>query len=293
MSLSATSFNFNTVAIGQSSTQTLHITNSGASALTINSVTLKSSQFSLVGPSLPRTVLPAQSVDYTLSFAPTTAGNASASVQITSNASNTLASVSLAGIAEQASAAVQVSPSSLSFGSLTLQSTATQNVTLKNTGGINITISGITITGSGFGYSSLSPGYSLPANQSVTFQIWFRPQASGPASGNVSILSSNLATPASISVSGTGVTSSPTSPSPVPHSVVLSWGPSASSVTGYRVYRDDGSGLSPVTSVIPDLTYTDTTVVSGSTYHYAVTAVDAAGDESAFSNEATAVIPTP
>ena len=292
MSLSATSFNFNAVAIGQSSTQTLHITNTGASALTINSVTLKSSQFSLVGPSLPRTVLPAQSVDYTLSFAPTTAGNASASVQITSNASNTLASVSLAGIAQQASAAVQVSPSSLSFGSLTLQSTATQNVTLKNTGGISITISGITVTGSGFGYSSLSPGYSLPPNQSVTFQISFRPQASGPASGNVSILSSNLATPASISVSGAGVTSAPTSPSPAPHSVVLSWGPSASSVTGYRVYRDDGSGLSPITSVIPDLSYTDATVVSGSTYHYAVTAVDAAGDESPYSNEATAVIPT-
>ena len=297
MSLSATNFNFNTVAIGQSSTQTLHITNSGASALTINSVTLKSSQFSLVGPSLPRTVLPAQRVDYTLSFAPTTAGNASASVQITSNASNTLASVSLAGIAGQASAAVQVSPSSLSFGNLSLQSTATQNVTLKNTGGINITISGITVTGSGFGFSSLSPGYSLPPNQIVTFQISFRPQASGPASGNVSILSSSLATPASISVSGAGVTSAPTatptSPSPVPHSVVLSWGPSASSVTGYRVYRDDGSGLAPITSVIPDLTYTDATVVSGSTYHYAVTAVAAAGDESPYSNDASAFIPTP
>jgi len=99
-------------------------------------------------------------------------------------------------------------------------------------------------------------------------------------------------------VSGAGVTSNPGSPgsgspAPVPHSVVLSWGPSASSVVGYRVYRDGGSGLSPISSVIPDLTYTDATVVSGDTYHYAVTSVDAAGAESSFSNEATAVIPTP
>jgi hypothetical protein len=298
ISLSATSFNFNAVVIGQSSTQTLHIANTGGAPLTINSVTLNSSQFSFSGPAFPRTVLPAQALDYTITFAPTTAGNASASVQITSTASNSPASVSLAGVAEKASAAVQVSPASISFGNLKLQSTATQNVTIKNTGDINIRISGITVAGAGFGYSSFSPGSSLTPNQSVTFQIWFRPQTSGPASGNISILSSNLTTPASISVSGAGVTSNPGSPGsgspvPVPHSVVLSWGPSASSVSGYRVYRDDGAGLLPFSAVISDLTYTDSTVVSGTTYHYAVTAVDPAGDESPYSNEVTAVVPTP
>jgi hypothetical protein len=194
-------------------------------------------------------------------------------------------------------AAVQVTPSSISFGNQTLQSTATQNVTIKNTGNINITVNGVTVVGAGFGYSALSPGSTLAPNQSITFQVWFRPQISGSAAGNIAILSSNLSSPASISVSGAGVTSPPTSPptspAPVPHSVVLSWAPSASSVVGYRVYRDGGSGLSPISSVIPDLTYTDATVVSGDTYHYAVTSVDAGGGESAFSNEATAVIPTP
>lgn len=191
-------------------------------------------------------------------------------------------------------ASLQVTPSTISFGNQALQSTTTQNVTIKNTGNVNITISGITVVGAGFGYSTLSPGSTLTPNQSVTFQVWFRPQVSGSAAGNISILSSNLSAPASISVSGTGATSAPpTSPSPVPHSVFLSWGPSATAVAGYRVYRDNGSGLLPLTSVIPDLNYTDTSVVSGDTYHYAVTAVDAAGVESPFSNEATAVIPTP
>lgn len=296
ISFSTTSFNFNTVVIGQSVTQTLHIANTGTVPLTLNSVSLKSSQFSLTGPSAPRTVLPAQKVDYTISFAPTTAGNATASVQITSNASNTPASVSLAGVAQKAFAAVQVTPSSISFGNLQLKSTSTQNVTLKNTGDINITISGITVAGAGFGYSSLSPGYSLTPNQSVTFQIWFRPQTSGAASGNVSILSSNLASPASVSVSGDGVTSNPGSsnpgsPPPAQHSVVLSWAPSASSVAGYRVYRDEGSGFSPLSTILPELTYTDATAASGSTYRYVVTAVDSSGVESPYSNEATAVIP--
>lgn len=293
MSLSATSFNFNTVAIGQSATQTLHISNTGNAPLTLNSVALKSTQFALSGPSLPRTILPAQSVAYSLMFEPNVAGNASASVQIASNATNASAQVSLAGVAEKAFAAIQVTPSSISFGDLKLQSTATQNVTLKNTGDINITINGITVAGAGFGYSSLAPGSILSPNQSLTFQIWFRPQASGTASGHISILVANLSSPASIAVSGSGVTSTPTSPPPVPHSVSLSWGPSPSSVVGYRVYRDDGSGYSPLSAVLPDLTYTDSAVVSGATYRYVVTAVDSAGDESAYSNEATAVIPNP
>jgi hypothetical protein len=191
--------------------------------------------------------------------------------------------------------AVQATPSVISFGNQVLQSTVTQNVALKNTGNISITINGVTVTGAGFGFSSLSPGFSLSPNQSVTFQVWFRPQTSGSASGNVSILSSNLASPASISVSGAGVTSlsSPAPPAPSLHSVTLTWGPSASSVIGYRVYRDDGSGLSPLSAVLTNLTYTDSTVVSGSTYDYAVTSVDSAGGESAYSNQVTAVIPTP
>ena len=290
LSLSATSFNFSTVVIGQSTTQTLQITNTGAAPLTINSLTLSSTQFSFTGPSLPRTVLPAQNVAYTISFVPTTAGSASAAIQIATSVSS--ASVSLAGVGEKAIAAVQVTPSSISFGNLQLQSTATQNVTLKNTGDINITINGVTVAGAGFGFSSLSPGFSLSPNQSVTFQVWFRPQASGSASGNVSILSSNLASPASISVSGAGVTSA-TSPTPAQHSVTLTWDASASSAIGYRVYRDDGNGLSPISQVLPNLTYTDSTVVSGNSYIYAVTSVDSAGDESVYSNQVSAVIPTP
>ncbi|HET7106124.1 MAG TPA: choice-of-anchor D domain-containing protein [Candidatus Acidoferrum sp.] len=293
IALSATSFNFNSVAVGQVVTKTLHIANTGGAPLTLQSVTLKSSQFAFSGPSAPRTILPNQNLDYTLIFQPSLAGSATASIQFASNASSVPASVSLAGVAEKSLAAIQVTPASISFGNLNVQSTATQNVTLKNTGDVTIVISGIAVSGAGFGYSSLAPGYSLAPNQSVTFQIWFRPQAGGSASGHISIISSSLPAPASITVSGAGVTSSPPAQNPLPHSVALSWNPSDSSVIGYRVYRDDGSGYSPISAVISDLSYTDSDVISGSTYTYVVTAVDAAGDESVYSNIATAVVPFP
>jgi fibronectin type 3 domain-containing protein len=65
---------------------------------------------------------------------------------------------------------------------------------------------------------------------------------------------------------------------------------------GYNVYRATKTG-GPYTKVNPslnvDTTFTDSTVAAGSTYFYVVTAVDGAGTESAFSNEAKAVVPSP
>ena len=66
LTVSANSFNFNTIAVGQSATQTLHLTNSGNAPLQISSLSLSNKEFAISGPSLPRTVLPAISLDYTL-----------------------------------------------------------------------------------------------------------------------------------------------------------------------------------------------------------------------------------
>ena len=50
-------------------------------------------------------------------------------------------------------------------------------------------------------------------------------------------------------------------------------------------------GFAPLTAIIADLTYVDSTVAASSTYYYVVTSVDSAGVESLYSNEVTAVIP--
>jgi len=78
------------------------------------------------------------------------------------------------------------------------------------------------------------------------------------------------------------------------HSVALNWSPSSSSgVMGYYVYRAIGTGgyTRLETSPVSGLSYTDTTVVSGTTYLYAVTAVDASGIESNYSAAVSATIP--
>jgi bacillopeptidase F len=71
------------------------------------------------------------------------------------------------------------------------------------------------------------------------------------------------------------------------HSVLLDWTASPSeTAAGYNVYRSitNGSGYAKInTSPIGGTAYTDTTVVDGQIYYYVVTALDATGDESAYS----------
>ena len=77
-------------------------------------------------------------------------------------------------------------------------------------------------------------------------------------------------------------------------SVTLSWTPSDSKVSNYRVYRSQQSGGSyvPVAMVGgSQLSFIDTSLAAGRSYFYVVTGVDASGAESPFSAEVSAQMP--
>lgn len=78
------------------------------------------------------------------------------------------------------------------------------------------------------------------------------------------------------------------------HKVILTWGASSSQVAGYNVYRSTtpgGNYLRINSSLVQGLTYTDSSVESGVTYHYVTRAADALGNESANSPEFSITIP--
>lgn len=83
----------------------------------------------------------------------------------------------------------------------------------------------------------------------------------------------------------------------VSHSVSVSWTASTSSnVAGYNVYRGTQTA-GPYTKLtagpVAGTIYTDNAVTAGQTYYYVATAVDNNSNESAYSNQAQAVVPTP
>jgi hypothetical protein len=85
-------------------------------------------------------------------------------------------------------------------------------------------------------------------------------------------------------------------PAPAPSAATLSWGaPGDTDVTNYRVYYGTASGSYVQTfgsgvNVGNKRSFTATGLLSGQRYFFAVTAVDAAGNESAYSAEVSKVV---
>jgi len=155
-----------------------------------------------------------------------------------------------------------ISPTAGGAGATVILSGAAGATTITNGAG-NYTFPGLA-----------SGSYSVtPNNTGFTFT---------PASQNVTITTANV----------TGVNFAAAAQQS--HSVALTWNASTSTVSGYNVYRSTVSGTSYVrinSFLNTGLSFTDMAVQNGSTYYYVTTALDAAGSESVFSNEVSAVIP--
>jgi hypothetical protein len=208
--------------------------------------------------------------------------------QFTVIVSNSAGSVTSSAATLTVTSPGQLTPSasSLTFGNVNVGSSSTQSVTLTNSGGSNVSISNVTINGAGVSVNGISTGLILSPGASVTMNVIFAPAASGSVTGNVTITSTASNSPLTISLSGAGVVAT--------HSATLTWTASTSVVVGYNVYRGSTSG-GPYTKLNSSLdastTFTDSSVLSGQTYYFVVTAVDSNNVESAYSNEVTATIP--
>jgi Abnormal spindle-like microcephaly-assoc'd, ASPM-SPD-2-Hydin len=214
LSVSATSLSFGNVNVGSSTTKTVAISNSGNANLSISQIAVSGAGFTGSGITVPLTLTPGQSANYTVQFAPASASSASGQVSFTSNAA-TNPTVSLSGTGVTPPAPVlSVSPASLSFGNLVVGSSSTKSITITNSGGANLSISQITTSGTGFSGSGVTLPLILTPGQTATYTVTFSPASSGSASGQVSF-TSNASTNPTVSLGGTGVTTtltaSPTS----------------------------------------------------------------------------------
>jgi hypothetical protein len=138
-----------------------------------------------------------------------------------------------------------------------------------------VTVSSASSSSSQFVLNGASFPLTIPAGQSVSFNVAFTPQSSGTVSGSLAFGSNASSSRTTESLTGAGTV-------PV-YSVNLFWN-SSTDVVGYNVYRSAAANgtYSKVNSALqPSTTYTDNTVVSGQTYYYAATSVNSAGQESA------------
>jgi hypothetical protein len=283
------SLGFSALQVGSSQTLSATLTNSGGTAVTISQATIlqttSGNSFTLNGLGLPTTLAAGQRVTFSVTFAPLSAGSASGSVSIYSDASNPTLMISLAGTG-MAQGQLAVTPVSADFGSVTVGTSKTQSATLVASGS-SVTVSSASVTDTEFSLSGIAFPVTIAAGQSMPFTLTFVPRASGTAAATLSV-ASTAANSAAENLTGTGVA--------LPqHSVGLSWDP-ATAVVGYNVYRGSQAG-GPYSKIDPVLnsstTFTDSSVQSGQNYYYVTTSVDSTGAQSSYSNEIQVVIPTP
>jgi Abnormal spindle-like microcephaly-assoc'd, ASPM-SPD-2-Hydin/Immunoglobulin domain/Immunoglobulin I-set domain len=285
--LSSSSMAFGNGTVGVSTSQALIITNSGTATLSITQINETGLAFGVSGYTLPLNVSAGQHATVTVAFLPTVAGAAAGNISIVSNAPTSPSAVTLSGTGVAATQTLSLSATSLSFGSVNTGTSTTKSFTITNTGNASVAISSITAAGAGYSITSGGSAVTLTPTQAVTVAVQFAPTTAGTLPGSVAITSNATGSPATVTLTGTGVT-------PVAHSATLSWTASSSTVVGYNVYRSTTSGSfgAPLNgSLVSGVTYADTTVVSGTTYFYVTTAVDGSGNESVVSNEVQAVIP--
>jgi len=277
---------FTNTTVGFMISSQASITSNCTTTVTVSSAQSSGPPFSISGLQTPFTLAAGQTQSFTTVFTPTATGTATGSIAFASNQSSVQPlSVSLAGTGVTSQqGTLSPSTSTLSFVNVTINSTQSQTATITNTGAASVTISAVEVTGTGFSLTQLATPFTIGVNQSVQVTVSFNPAANGSASGSLTITSNASNGTLVIPFTGTGVT----------HSVALSWSDSGTQIAGYNVYRSTVSGgpySKSNSALITSTSYSDSSVLSGTTYFYTTTAVGTDGIESAFSNQATVAVP--
>ncbi len=208
VSLTPTSLTFVSQTVGTTSaSQSITLSNTGSAVLAIDSITITGTDASEFNQTngCSASLAADSSCTINVTFAPTTAGNATASVSFTDDAAGSPQTVPLTGVG--AEPVVSLSPTSLTFASQTIGTTSTsQQITLSNTGNAVLAIDSIAITGTNAGEFNLTNGCSasLAADSSCGITVTFTPTAAGNATGSVTVTDNAAGSPQTVSLTGVG-----------------------------------------------------------------------------------------
>ncbi len=206
----ATGLAFGSVVQGATSAALIGtLKNSGTATLNITSMTVtgtNATDFTKGTTTCGATLAAAASCTVNVTFTPAAVGARSASLSFADNASGNPHTLPLSGTGTApATPGVSLTPSPLALGNQQINTTsATQVVTLKNTGTGVLTIGGIASSSADFAQTNAC-GASLGAGLSCSISVSFKPTTLGAKTGTISVSDNAAGSPHAVSLSGTGV----------------------------------------------------------------------------------------
>lgn len=167
-----------------SAPQTVTVTNTGNLALTVTSITTTGDFTQTNQCSQP--VTPGGTCTIHVTFTPSQTGTRNGVLTVFGNLPGGQVTASLTGNGLTAGNIVLL-PGSLDFGNVAVGKTAlAQNITISNTGGVNIGLQSFNVTGD-FTVSANTCGSSLAPNTGCTVSITFTPTIAGPRIGTFTV----------------------------------------------------------------------------------------------------------
>jgi hypothetical protein len=211
MTLDSASLTFSTQAVGAlSAAQTVTVTNSGNADLSISQI-VTTGDFYTADTCVGVTIAAGASCKVSVSFLPSVLGARSGLLTISANVAGGQATVSLSGLAV-AGAAIVLTPVTVVFAPTSISATsAAQNITISNTGGVSATLETIAVTGD-FVLTANTCAATLAPGVGCTVAVAFHPAASGVRSGTLTVATDSGTLTAILSGTGTSPATDTLSP---------------------------------------------------------------------------------
>lgn len=197
--------NFGPIGIGLSSTLQATVSNAGTDPLTISNIVSSNPQFTFTPNTFPINVPAGGNQVFSVTFLPTSLGSFSATLAFSHDGVNVGSpfNYTVQGVGADAGPTFAVNPTSLTFATILVGSTQTQQLTVTNNGLSNtLNISSVTTTNGD--YSVLPTNATVPPGANQVFNVTFAPSVAGTISGNVVFTHNGPGPTTSVPVTGAG-----------------------------------------------------------------------------------------
>ncbi len=198
-SVAPSSLTFGNVVVGSNRTDSLTVTNTGTSVLTISLVTSSASEFSV----LPQTanLTAGSSKKFYVTLSPTSAGAKNATIVFTHDASGSPTIIGVSGIGVLP--IFSLSPINVYYGNVNVGSTKPDSITITNIGSSALTISSVLSSNLQFAVTPASVVLSPGGRQK--YSVAFTPTSTGTKTGNVTFTHDASGSPSAAGLNGVGV----------------------------------------------------------------------------------------
>jgi hypothetical protein len=197
------SISFKSVVVGmESNVFEISITNTGTALLNITGFSLTPFNTFILEYGWTRTLHPGQYGMWAIRFKPTAAGPATGQIAFNVEGVSQPQIVTLSGNGTTTGAVASVSPNRLNFPATSVGSTATQTVTINNTGTSAFNLTGVTVLPP-FSETGYTTAESIAPGHSFSFQLTFTPSQALAYSNGIS-LTYDVVPSQTISVAGSG-----------------------------------------------------------------------------------------